>query len=118
MISAFSRRSRPGRAGPARAIPRPRAAPVPPPPPRARCRSPREERVLGGAEAGPQRVVLLARRASGRLPLLHEVAERGCRHRPVGGRRQLLGARDELLLGGAHLDPLLVELPEVLPALA
>ena len=53
-----------------------------------RRRPGREERVLRGAEPRPQRVVLLARRPPGRLPLLHEVAEGRGRRRPVGRRRR------------------------------
>ncbi|CVM76040.1 Uncharacterised protein [Streptococcus pneumoniae] len=57
-----------------------------------------EEDVLGGAEAGPEGVVLLAGGPGGALPLVHQVAVLAGGHAPVGGGGQLLGTGDETLL--------------------
>src|SRR5690606_29339543 len=73
----------------------------------------REEHVLGGAESGPQRVVVLAGGAAGTLPLVHELAVGRGGRPPVGRVLQRLGARDQLLLDRLGALVLRVELGEV-----
>jgi len=62
-----------------------------------------EEGVLRGAEALPQPLVVGARGATGRLPLRHQLTEPARGGAPVGGPRQALRLRDDLLLACGHL---------------
>ena len=64
-------------------------------------------------ELGPQLVVGVARGASGRLPLLHEVAVRARGLVPIGGVLQGLGAHDQFLLGALGGGAVAVQLGEV-----
>ena len=72
-----------------------------------------EEGVLGAAEPLPQRVVDVARRRAGGLPLPHQVAEPAGRRAPVGGVGQALGLLGQPLLDHPGGVALLVLLGEV-----
>src|SRR5690606_33325105 len=78
----------------------------------------REEVVLRGAEAGPQRVVVLAARTPRGLPARHQVAVGARRGAPVGRALELLGLRDDLLLEALRLGVARLELGEEVPAVA
>ncbi len=78
-----------------------------------RLRTAAEEPVLRGAEALPQRLVAVLRRATGSLPLSHQLLVSVSGFAPVGGLGQRLGFLDQLLLVRLGRRALPVEFGEV-----
>src|SRR5690606_29462010 len=72
-----------------------------------------EEDVLGALEPPPQRLVGLARRAAGGLPLAEQLAEDGGGAGPVGGVGEFLGPHAQLFLARLGGGALTVEFGEV-----
>src|SRR4029077_7520027 len=72
-----------------------------------------EEGVLGGLEPAPQRVVDIAGRTSGALPIGEQLAELGAGRTPVRRIDELFGLHAEPLLGLAGTRALPVQFREV-----